>query len=316
MTSVSSRELGKAERFPDAAGRYIEFCKSTIPHRVSFKGMKVVVDCANGAAYHIAPDVFHELGADVVAIANSPDGFNINDACGSTHPEQLQKEVMRQQADIGIALDGDGDRVLMVDGSGNCVDGDQILYVMARTRRQSNRLYGGVMGTLMSNLGLEKACEHMRIPFKRSAVGDRYVLQGLRENHWTLGGETSGHIICLDKSTTGDGIIAALEVVHAMVQSATSLADLCSGMHRYPQQMINVTVANGSSEFRHYINDDASVCAAIADAESRLAGNGRVVLRPSGTEPVIRVMVEGDDALEVDHISQELAEVVKIAARS
>ena len=259
---------------------------------------------------------FWKLGADVTVIANQPDGFNINENCGSTHPEKLQQEVLSQQADIGIALDGDGDRLILVDHSGRCVDGDQILYIMTRNRYQKNRLHGGVVGTLMTNLGLQKACEHMQVPFLRTAVGDRYVMQGLRENQWILGGETSGHIICLDKTTTGDGIIAALEVLHTMVQTGSSLIELCEGLHIYPQHMINVRVDNDSSGIRRHINDNAMVSAAVTDAENRLAGNGRIVLRPSGTEPVIRVMVEGDDPDEVNHITRELAAVVKVVAGS
>ena len=311
LRTVAPGNLGKVKRYEDAGGRYIEFCKSTFPHRLTLEGLRIVVDCANGAAYHVAPLVFSELGADVIAIANEPDGFNINKDCGSTHPALLQRTVLEQRADLGIALDGDGDRVVMVDGQGNVVDGDQILYVAAMARLASGRLRGGVVGTLMTNLGLEHALMQCNIPFRRAQVGDRYVMSMLHQDGWELGGETSGHIICLDKSTTGDGIVAALEVLAVVVQSGKSLAELKSGMQVYPQTMINVRMKQ-----RFDINSSKEVMRALGDVEKQLACNGRVVLRASGTEPVVRVMVEGSDARLVERLSQELADTVRRAAES
>ncbi len=309
MRTVESRALGKAERFPDAAGRYIEYCKSSIPHRMSLAGLTIALDCANGAAYHVAPNIFIELGADVIAVANEPDGFNINHECGSTHLGLLQKTVLKQRADLGIALDGDGDRVIMVDADGEAVDGDQILYIISTSRQTTNRLHGGIIGTQMSNLGLEQACQRHRIPFKRARVGDRYILKLLAEEGWVIGGEASGHIICLDKSTTGDGIIAALEVLAVMVSTAKTLAELKSGMAVYPQTMINVRTAN-----RFDVDASKQVKEALRTAENELAANGRVVLRMSGTEPLVRVMVEGADAEQVQRLSRYLADTVKCAA--
>lgn len=309
LRTVDSDRLGKAKRYDDAGGRYVEFCKSTFPHRLSLEGLKIVVDCANGAAYHVAPLVFSELGADVIPVANEPDGFNINKECGSTYPIFLKKTALAKQADIGIALDGDGDRVIMMDNEGNVLDGDQLLYIIAMDRHANGRLRGGVAGTLMTNLGFEQALARCNIPFARAAVGDRYVLSMLHEKKWELGGETSGHIICLDRSTTGDGIIAALQVLAAMIQSGKSLAELKSGMPVLPQVMINVRTSR-----RFDVNASAAVTAAVRDAEATLAGQGRVVLRASGTEPVIRVMVEGADAGQVERITNELAEVVRRAA--
>jgi phosphoglucosamine mutase len=310
LATVSSRELGKAERYPDAAGRYIEYCKSTIPHRLTLDGMKIALDCANGAAYYVAPSVFEELGADVTTVGVEPDGFNINQECGSTHLALLQQTVREIGADVGIALDGDGDRVIMVDADGEAVDGDQILYVLAMARAAEHRLDGGIVGTQMTNLGLEQACLQQSIPFKRARVGDRYVLATLIQEGWSLGGESSGHIICLDKSTTGDGIIAALEVLEVMATSGKSLASLKAGMQVYPQTMVNVR-----TEGRFDFNGSAEVKKALKLAEGELAANGRVLLRASGTEPVIRVMVEGSDAILVQRLSQYLADTVKSAAR-
>ncbi len=308
---VPSDKLGKARRFPDAEGRYIEFCKHTLPYRVTFEGMKVVVDCAHGAAYSIAPSVFRELGADVIEIGTSPDGFNINKDCGSTSLDAVQAAVLEHQADIGIALDGDADRVLFIDAKGQVVDGDQVLYLMALFEESKGRLGGGVVGTLMTNLALELALEEAGIPFIRAAVGDRYVLEKLQENNWLLGGETSGHIICLDKNTTGDGIVAALQVMRAMQSQQKSLNELTSSLSLFPQTMINVKVRRGSGQA---IVSDTQVRTAVDQAEARMGRAGRVVLRPSGTEPLVRVMVEGEQAELVQNITSELAGVVEAAS--
>lgn len=310
ISTVDSGALGKAKRYPDAAGRYVEFCKSTFAPGSGLEGMRIVVDCANGAGYQIAPMVFRELGADVVAIADEPDGFNINAECGSTHPKLLQKAVVENQADVGVALDGDGDRVIMVDSQGQIIDGDQLLYIIARHRKNKQRLNGGVVGTLMSNLGLEQAFRQANIPFARAAVGDRYVMSMLQQERWELGGESSGHIICLDKTTTGDGVIAALQVLAAMIETGQPLAELKSGMHRYPQVMVNVKTAQKVDV------NESSLLAAVNDVENQLADKGRVLLRASGTEPVIRVMVEGEDEGEVTRLSQQLADVVKEVAQA
>ncbi len=309
LTTAGPAALGKAKRYDDAGGRYIEFCKSTFPHRLSLEGLKIVVDSANGAAYHIAPLVFSELGADVIAVANEPDGFNINRECGATYPIFLKKTVLAHKADLGIALDGDGDRVIMVDHRGEIVDGDHLLYIIAMDRKNAGRLQGGIVGTLMSNFGLEQACASHRIPFVRAAVGDRYVLSSLIEQGWDLGGETSGHIICLDRCTTGDGIIAALQVLAAMRGAGKTLAELMSGLEIYPQTMINVRTNR-----RFDVKTSNPVQSAVQSAEKELAGRGRVVLRASGTEPVIRVMVEGRDATQVERLSRDLADIVKRAA--
>ena len=308
MVTVDSAQLGKAERVADAGGRYIEFCKSTIPLSMTLKGLKVVVDCANGATYHVAPSVFDELGAEVISIGAKPDGLNINRDCGSTRPEHLQKIVLEQQADVGIALDGDGDRVLMVDHQGVLVDGDELLFIIALSRQADGALHGGVVGTLMSNLGLEHALQEHNITFQRARVGDRYVLELLRQGGGQLGGESSGHIICLDRTTTGDGIVSALQVLAAMVQTGKSLAELKSGMKKYPQHMINVPVGGAID-----LDTAPAVQAAVKSAEQRLAGRGRVLLRPSGTEPVVRVMVEGEDEQTVREAADQLATVVAAA---
>ena len=309
MHTVSSAALGKVKRYEDAGGRYIEFCKSTFPHRLGLEGLRVVVDCANGAAYQVAPMVYGELGAQVITIANEPDGFNINRDCGSTCPSALQQAVLAHQADLGIALDGDGDRVVMVDGAGNLVDGDQLLYIIGLHRLAAGKLRGGIVGTLMSNFGLELVCRDRGIPFHRAAVGDRYVMAALHERGWDLGGETSGHIICLDKLTTGDGIIAALQVLAAMVQSGRPLAELTAGMQTFPQVMVNVRTSR-----RIDVQASTAISTAVAAAERQLGGQGRVVLRASGTEPVIRVMVEGSDPALVERLSHELADVVRRTA--
>ena len=304
MCTVDSSQLGKAERVVDAGGRYIEFCKSTIPADLSLRGMKIVVDCAHGATYQVAPSVLEELGATVIAVGVSPNGLNINKDCGSTRPDLLAATVRQEGADVGIALDGDGDRVIMVDHTGEVVDGDELLYVIARDRQQSGRMIGNVVGTVMSNLGLEHALDRLDIHLARADVGDRYVMETLQSEGWSLGGESSGHIICLDRTTTGDGIVSALQVLAAMVQGQVSLKDLRSGMTKYPQQMINVPY-NGSLDM-----ESPAIQSAVADVESALAGHGRVLLRPSGTEPVVRVMVEGDDSEMVERHTRELAERV------
>jgi phosphoglucosamine mutase len=306
ISTVSPQSLGKASRVTDAAGRYIEFCKSRIDSNLKFNGLKIVVDCAHGATYHIAPSVFEELGASVTAIGVSPDGLNINENSGSTSPELLVETVLKEEADIGIAFDGDGDRVVMVDHLGNVVDGDQILYVIARDRRRQNIDFGGVVGTSMSNLGLEQALDSLDIPFARSAVGDRYVMRELLKRGWSLGGESSGHVICLDKTTTGDGIVSALQALSAISSSQSSLAELTSKLNKYPQSMVNVRIADSAD-----ITGSDRVQKAVADVESKLGSKGRVLLRPSGTEPVVRVMVEGEDAAEVLKLAEELAEVVE-----
>jgi len=304
MVTVESARLGKAERVKDAEGRYIEFCKSTVPAGMGLRGLKLVVDCANGATYQVAPSVFRELGAAVTVTGVSPDGFNINKGCGSTQPELLQKLVLEHQADLGIALDGDGDRVIMVDHTGELVDGDELLYIIAVARQDEGHLNGGVVGTLMSNLGLEHALLEKNIAFDRANVGDRYVLEMLQQTGRTIGGESSGHIICLDRTTTGDGIVSALQVLTAMRQTGRSLYELKSGMHKYPQCMINVPVREKGNIA------SAAVQSAVSSAEQRLAGRGRVLLRPSGTEPVVRVMVEGEDESQVRAEADQLAAVV------
>ena len=305
MRTVDSAQLGKAMRVRDAEGRYIEFCKSTVPMALNLHGLKIVVDCANGATYKVAPAVFDELAADVIAMGIDPDGLNINQECGSTHPQGLQAAVLEERADLGIAFDGDGDRVIMVDHRGELLDGDELLYIIARSRQQAGMLRGGVVGTVMSNLGLEHALKRDGIELLRAAVGDRYVLEMLAERGWHLGGESSGHIICLDRTSTGDGIVSALQVVTEMVQRGQSLAELRAGMSKYPQHMINVPVGG-----RVDLKAHSPIQAAVRASEERLAGRGRVLLRPSGTEPVVRVMVEGEDEAEVRREAAELAEMV------
>ena len=305
MSTVSSDRLGKAERVSDAEGRYIEFCKSTVPMSMSLRGLKLVVDCANGATYQVAPAVFDELGADVIAIGDEPDGLNINRDCGSTRPEQLIRTVREEGADLGIAFDGDGDRVIMVDHNGVEVDGDELLYIIARSRHETGNLNGGVVGTLMTNLGMEHALQALGIPLQRARVGDRYVLELLQREGWCVGGESSGHIICLDRTSTGDGIVSALQVLYEVVRSGRPLAELCGDLNKYPQHMINVPIARKANP-----DHSEAVQRAVQAAETRLADRGRVLLRPSGTEPVIRVMVEGEDPELVLREAQALAEVV------
>jgi phosphoglucosamine mutase len=309
IVTVEARQLGRARRIEDAAARYIEFCKSTFPNQLDLRGMRIVVDCANGATYHIAPHVLHELGAEVVAIGNKPNGFNINDECGATHTKALSDAVRSHRADIGISLDGDGDRLMMADADGRIYDGDQLVYVIARHRTQTGYMKGGVVGTLMTNLGMEHALDRIQVPFERAKVGDRYVLERLYANGWTLGGETSGHILCLDKHTTGDGIVSALQVLRAVRESGETLEDMTADLAIYPQVMINVRVAKG-----YKVDATPAVSASVAEAEATLNGNGRVVLRASGTEPLIRVMVEGRDAEQVRHTAETIADVVRTTA--
>ena len=304
-----SAQLGKARRIDDAVGRYIEFCKSTFPTHLDLRGLRLVVDSAHGATYHIAAHVFHELGADVEEIGNKPDGYNINAACGATHPQALQAAVKKHRADLGMALDGDGDRLVMVDGKGAVYDGDQLLYVIASHRKKLNQLKGGVVGTLMTNLGMEQALARLKIPFARAKVGDRYVLEMLQAKGWELGGENSGHIVCLDRHTTGDGIISALQVLGALRDSRTTLAKAAAAVQLYPQILINVR-----SERRFDFNANRSVKQAVAKAEAALDGSGRVLLRSSGTEPVIRVMVEGKSRGAVERWGNSIADAVRRAA--
>jgi phosphoglucosamine mutase len=309
MQVMPSARLGKARRINDAAGRYIEFCKSTFPNALDLRGLKIVLDCAHGATYHVAPDVFHELGAEVIATGIHPDGLNINHECGSTHPRALQHEVLHHDADLGIAFDGDGDRVVMVDAMGSLLDGDQLLYIIAAHRLKAGSLAGGVVGTLMSNLGFEHALGRLGIPFSRAKVGDRYVLEQMNENGWQLGGENSGHILCLDKHSSGDGIISALQVLHAMRASGQPLHALSADLTLYPQVLVNVTVKQ-----RLDLENHSAIQQAVRDAERELNGSGRVLLRPSGTEPKIRVMVEGREREQVEALAQRIADSVRNAA--
>ena len=303
---VESAELGKASRINDAAGRYIEFCKGTFPAHLGLEGYKIVVDCANGATYHIAPNVLRELGAEVIEIGTDPNGLNINEKCGATDVTALQAKVIETKADVGLAYDGDGDRIMMVDHLGNKVDGDQILFIIAREALRSGQLKGGVVGTLMSNMSLEIALKMLGVPFLRANVGDRYVLEKMVENDWTLGGENSGHIIIADKNTTGDGIVASLAVLAAMAQHKLSLNELASAVKLFPQVLINVRFAGGDNP----LESDA-VKSVAADVEKRLEGKGRILLRKSGTEPLIRVMVECQDAALAQQCAEEIAEAVK-----
>ena len=308
LACCESSMLGKATRIDDAPGRYIEFCKNTFPADLNLNGLKIVVDCANGATYHIAPKVFSELGAELISIGDTPDGMNINAGFGSTQPENLQKEVLKYKADLGIAFDGDGDRLIMVDQDGELVDGDQLLYVIAMASYAKGALKGGVVGTVMTNLGLEHAFKKHEIPFSRAGVGDRYVMEQLFDKNWRLGGESSGHLICLDQTTTGDGIVAALQVLAAVVEQGQSLKELAAGMKKYPMLLINVRVAEKPD-----LDNHAEIQAALREAEAKLADTGRVLLRPSGTEPLIRVMVEGQEQKRVESVANKLADVVKNA---
>lgn len=311
LTMASSYHLGKAKRINDAAGRYIEFCKSTIPSMTRLSGLKIVVDCANGATYHIAPNVFGELGAEVIAISDRPDGFNINQYCGSTAPEALRQTVIQTKADLGIALDGDGDRLLMVDAEGKLIDGDQVMYVIAKDRYQRGILQGGVVGTQMSNFGLEKAIQAMGVEFLRAKVGDRYVLEALKEKDWKIGGEPSGHIVCLDKTTTGDGIIAALQVLACMVKQDKTLQELTSGVQLLPQTLINIKTNTAKQ-----LAANPQVLELVNTVTQKLNNNGRVLLRPSGTEPLLRLMVEGDDDAEVLRHAEWLRDAIMTIGES
>ncbi len=308
MTTVSSLHLGKAKRLEDARGRYIEFCKSTIPSRLDFRGLKVVVDCAHGATYHIAPDVLEEIGAEVITIGAEPNGLNINDGFGATKPRALASSVRVNGADLGIALDGDGDRVIMVDGDGEVVDGDEILYVIAGSRLRNDGLDGSVVGTVMSNLGLEVALRELGVGFERVAVGDRYILERLIERGWTLGGEPSGHIICRDRTTTGDGIVSALQVLAELNKAGRSLAELRHGMQKFPQELVNVPLGTLRAAD---VMADRAVNEAVSAVEADMGNDGRVLLRPSGTEPLIRVMVEGREADRVASKANAIADVVR-----
>ena len=302
LVCEDSENLGKASRVSDAAGRYVEFCKSTVPDGFSLRGLRIVLDCANGATYQVAPQVFSELGADVVVMAAEPDGFNINQACGSTEPQALRKKVVEEKADFGIAFDGDGDRLAMVDSHGALLDGDELLYIIARDRQRRATLQGGVVGTVMSNLGFEQALDRLSIPFGRANVGDRNILAQLQQNGWQLGGEPSGHILTLDLATTGDAIIAALQVIVPVVEQGLSLQVLAAGMDKFPQVLENIKVP-----FPGMLCNDERLVADIRDSESQLAGRGRILVRPSGTEPLLRIMVEGDDLKEVSQIARTLA---------
>ncbi|MDR3213266.1 MAG: phosphoglucosamine mutase [Azoarcus sp.] len=309
MGCVEAAHLGRAQRIDDAAGRYIEFCKSTFPTERDLRGLRIAVDCAHGAAYHIAPKVFHELGAEVVVAGASPDGFNINDGVGATSPESLRQTVLANGADFGVALDGDGDRLVMVDRQGEIYDGDKLLYVIAAARKSRGQ-GGGVVGTLMSNLGFEHAIARLGLPFARAKVGDRYVLELLHEKGWRIGGENSGHIICLDCHTTGDGIVSALQVLAALREQGQTLAQACADLVFYPQRLVNVRLPIGF-DWRA----DAGIAAACETAEKELGENGRILLRPSGTEPLLRVMVEGRDGAQVERLVQDIAAAVKAALR-
>ncbi len=308
MRCAPSGELGRARRIEDARGRYIEFCKSTFPNELDLRGLKIVVDCAHGAAYHIAPDVFHELGAEVIAIGAQPNGVNINEKHGATAPRALCEAVVANRADLGIALDGDADRILMVDGEGALYDGDQLLMAIVRSRAAKAPVRG-VVGTLMTNLALERALAEMEIPFVRAAVGDRYVVEALHRNGWLYGGENSGHILALDRHSTGDGIIAGLQVLAALRESGGDLKSLLGGLPLYPQKLINVPMSKGFAW-----QDNAAIRAAREAVELRLGARGRVLLRPSGTEPLLRVMVEGEDAEEVLAAAEEIAGAVRATA--
>ena len=311
ITSMPSAQLGRATRVSDASGRYIEFCKSTFPYHLDLRDIRIVVDCSHGATYHIAGHVFHELGADVVVIGAQPDGLNINQKCGATHATTIQKAVKQHHADVGIALDGDGDRLIMSDKNGSLYDGDQLLYIIAKHRQQRKILKGGVIGTLMTNLAIENGFNKLDIPFARANVGDRHVLELIQKKGWELGGEGSGHIICIDKHTTGDGIISALQVLYAMQDSGKSLAELLRGVKLYPQQLINVKVQKGFD-----FNSIASIKDAQKEAEHDLRNQGRILLRASGTEPLVRVMVEGESKQKVkywvEHISNTLRSATKL----
>ncbi|UCV07120.1 phosphoglucosamine mutase [Dechloromonas denitrificans] len=309
MVCVPAADLGRVKRIEDARGRYIEFCKSTFPNDLDLRGLKIVVDCAHGAAYHTAPSVFHELGADVVTIGVQPNGLNINDGFGATAPKALCEAVLAHRADLGVALDGDADRIQMVDAEGNLYDGDQLLYAIVRSRARAGAVKG-VVGTLMTNLALEHALGKIGVDFARAAVGDRYVVEMLNEKGWLYGGENSGHILALDRHTTGDGTVAALQVLAALKENGGDLKGLLGGLSLYPQKLINVPIAKGFPW-----KDDPAITKALVAVETRMAGRGRVLLRASGTEPLLRVMVEGEEAALVVEAAEQLAQVVREAAQ-
>jgi phosphoglucosamine mutase len=307
FSTVSSEKMGKAVRIEDAAGRYIEFCKGTIPFEVTLRGLKIVVDCANGATYRVAPAVFEELGAEVITVGTEPNGLNINERCGSTYPEFVSQAVLEHGADVGIALDGDGDRVVMVDANGDVVNGDELLYVLATDRQDQGLLQGGVIGTVMSNFGLELALKKRNIPFLRAPVGDRHVHKALVGNGWVLGGEASGHLLCLDRTSTGDGIVSALLVLEVMANKGKGLAELAADVQKLPQVMINVPVSRKVAD----LDDSDTIKTAVRSVEDQLGETGRVILRPSGTEPLIRVTLEGTDKDLVNRLAEDLANVVR-----
>lgn len=306
MTTVDSAELGKAIRVVDAPGRYIEFCKSTVSSDVSLNGLKIVVDCANGAAYHVAPNVFRELGADVIEVGVEPNGLNINLECGATHPATLREYVLKEKADLGIALDGDGDRVIMVDHKGDILDGDELLYIIIKHRLELGLLKGGVVGTVMSNIGLENALLALNVPFIRVPVGDRHIMAELAKRKWCIGGEPSGHIICFEALTTGDGIITALQVLCAMRHQSATLEQLKKGLQKYPQILLNIKVHESAG-----LLEKPSVQAMLKTVENELGKTGRVLLRKSGTESLIRVMVEGENEIRIKELANQLADTVK-----
>lgn len=309
IETMPSEKLGKVQRIRDASGRYIEFCKSSFPYHLDLRGLKIVVDCANGAAYNIAGHVMHELGADVVTIGVQPNGLNINLDCGATHCATLQKAVLQHHADLGIALDGDGDRIMMVDKQGRLYEGDQLLYIIAKHRKMKKLLKGGVVGTIMTNLAIENRFKKMNIPFLRAQVGDRYILEMLQEKKWYLGGENSGHLVCKDKHTTGDGIISALQVLYALRDTQKTLAQFLHGVALYPQRLINVKTPKS---FNFSTNE--TVKSIQKAAETDLNGKGRVLIRASGTEPVIRVMVEGESKHKINHWAERIAQTIQAAS--
>jgi phosphoglucosamine mutase len=308
FVTIDSAHMGKASRVDDAAGRYIEFCKGTMPFGTLLSGIRIALDCAHGSTYKVAPAVLRELGAKVHVIGNNPNGMNINDGCGSNNPEAMQAHVVESGADVGIALDGDGDRVVFADREGNLVDGDELLYIIASTRKREGTLTGGVVGTVMTNFGLEKALAELGVPFIRTAVGDRHIHRALVERAWMLGGEASGHLLSLDRTSTGDGIVSALQILEIMVRTGKSLSELREGMQKYPQIMINVPV---SASAREQFSDSENINRALRDVENELNGKGRVILRPSGTEPLIRVTLEGSDSSQVERLANQLADTVR-----